>query len=229
MNIGILEDDLPQGELLCEWLTAENYSAFHCTEGSEFIQLLKTRPLDLVILDWQLPDTTGLDVLNKIRLQLNLVVPVIFATQRDSEQDIVTALKAGADDYLVKPLRHAELMARISAVCRRAGIGKPSADISLGPISIDTTRQIVKLNGETVKMTSKDYDVACLVLSNEGKLLSREYLLKQIWGLNSDINTRTVDVHISRVRRRLKIGPEMGYCIKTIYQHGYRLEKITGM
>ena len=229
MNIGILEDDLPQGELLSGWLQEEGKQVFHCCEGKEFVALLKKQPLDLIILDWQLPDTTGLDVLKQIRLQMNLSVPVIFATQRDSEQDIVAALKAGADDYLVKPLRHAEMLARVAAVCRRAGVGEPNADINLGPITIDTTRQVVKLDGEVVKLTAKDYDVACLVLSNEGKLLSREYLLKQIWGLEADINTRTVDVHISRVRRRLKIGPEMGYCIKTIYQHGYRLEKISGI
>jgi DNA-binding response OmpR family regulator len=178
----------------------------------------------MVILDWELPDQTGIDVLTILRNNHKNNLPVLFTTQRDTEQDIVTALNTGADDYLVKPLRKMELMARLEAMRRRAGIVSPDDIIVVGPIKIDTHDKTITVNDEPVKVTQKDYDLAVFLLSNVGKILSREYLLKKVWGVDSDLNTRTVDVHMSRLRRTLNINPDMGYCIKTIYQHGYRLE-----
>ena len=149
----------------------------------------------------------------------------MFTTQRDAEEDIIAALKAGADDYLIKPLRHGELMARLSAVSRRSGIDDATQDIQYGPYTIDTKTERVLVDNEPVKLTRKDYLVAVCLFENLGKVLSREYLLKTVWGVEAGLDTRTVDVHVSRVRRSLNIGPHRGYMIKTIYQHGYRLEQ----
>lgn len=226
MNIGLLEDDLLQAELVCTWLQAAGHTVMHRALGRDFITACNNEAFDIVILDWELPDQTGVDVLQSLRSKHQNTVPVLFATQRDTEQDIVMALNAGADDYLVKPLRHMELMARLEAMRRRAGIVSPEDIITLGPIKIDTHDKSIMVNDKPVKVTQKDYDLAVFLFSNIGKILSRDYLLKMVWGVDSSLNTRTVDVHMSRLRRTLNINPDMGYCIKTIYQHGYRLEKI---
>jgi DNA-binding response OmpR family regulator len=227
LKIGILEDDPAQAQLLCGWLEAAGYRTLHALSGHEFLSQIKHEPIDLAILDWEVPTLNGIEVLKIIRDSLGHALPVLFTTQHDEESDIVQALHNGADDYLVKPLRKSELLARIHALCRRAGLLHKEDSLNLGPIHIDLGRKEVTLNDEPVKLTNKDYQLACCLLRNVGKLLSRDYLLQEVWGINPTINTRTVDMHISRVKRSLKIGPAMGYCIKTIYQHGYRLEKIS--
>lgn len=229
LRIGYLEDEQSQAELVKSWLAGEGFAVTHASTGRDFIHLLSDNPVDLLILDWQLPDMEGLDVLASIRGQLNSNVPVLFATQRDAEIDIVKALHAGADDYLIKPLRKAELLARLNALARRAGVTKEDSCLTLGPISLDSASQLVTVNGDLVKLTPKDYQLAYCMLKNVGKLLSRDYLLREVWGIDATLNTRTVDVHISRIRRSLNIGPEIGYCIKTVYQHGYRLEKLESL
>ena len=226
MRIGYLEDEQSQADLVIEWLHAEGFSVVHGATGQAFINLLKNNPVDLLILDWQLPDMEGVAALGTIKNQLELHVPVIFATQRDAEADIVKALQSGADDYLVKPLRRAELIARVEALARRAGVGSQDNQLKVGHIVVDFASATILVEGQPVKLTPKDYKLACCLLKNVGKLLSREYLLREVWGIDAPLNTRTVDVHISRVRRSLKLLPEVGYCVKTVYQHGYRLEKV---
>jgi len=227
LKIGILEDDITQAALVCSWLRTQGHEVLHVTAGDEFLSLIHSQPIDIAILDWEVPDLSGISVLKALREKLQENLPVLFTTHRDDEQDIVEALHHGADDYLVKPLRKAELLARIAALGRRAGIETRSNKLKLGPIEVNLNQKAVTVSGETVKLTNKDYQLTCCLLRNVGKLLSREFLLKEVWGLSPNLNTRTVDMHISRVKRSLQIGPDMGYCIKTVYQHGYRLEKLT--
>jgi len=226
MRIGYLEDDPSQKELVTSWLESEGHAVLHAGTGAGFLKMLRDNPVDLFLLDWQLPDMEGTDVLVKIRENLRLDVPVIFATQRDSEQDIVSALRAGADDYIKKPLSKSELLARIDAIGRRAGINPQSSVVEVDAIKIDLKSETISVDGQPVKMTSKDYQLAVCLLKNIGKMLSREYLLREVWGIDAPLNTRTVDVHVSRVRRSLNLVPENGYLVKTIYQHGYRLERV---
>ncbi len=226
MNIGFLEDDPEQARLICAWLVSAGHQVEHRDRGSDFIEACRQNAFDIAILDWELPDQTGIDVLQTLRKKDKHGLPILFTTQRDTEEDVVTALNAGADDYLIKPLRQGELMARLEAMRRRAGIESPTDIITLGPIKIDKRSQTVYLDDKPVKVTQKDFDLAVHLLSNMGKVLSREFLLKSVWGVEAGLNTRTVDVHVSRLRRSLKINPDMGYRIKTIYQHGYRLEKV---
>lgn len=226
MRIGYLEDEQSQAQLVISWLESKEFAVIYANNGADFIKALKDNPVDLLILDWHLPDMEGLDVLSVVRGRLNLDIPVIFATQRNAEADIVQALEFGADDYLVKPLRKAELLARIDALARRAGVNAEESQIKVGPIVIHTESETVLVADEVVKLTPKDYKLACCLLRNVGKLLSREYLLREVWGIDAPLNTRTVDVHVSRVRRSLNLVPEIGYCVKTVYQHGYRLEKV---
>jgi len=227
LKIGILEDDIAQSELLDTWLNEEGHSVFISGTAKGFLELFKKEALDLVILDWHLPDMTGIEVLELLRGKFDNSLPVIFSTQRTSEEDIVRALTAGADDYISKPVRKAELLARLTALGRRAGVSENESSniIDIGPLRLNLSEEQITRDGEAVKMTRKDYLVAKLFFQEQGKVLSREYLLRSVWGIEG-IDTRTVDVHVSRVRRSLGIGPEMGYLIKTIYQHGYRLEKV---
>ena len=226
MKIGLLEDDSAQAELLVFWLEGAGHEVVHAASGSAFLETFHSHLIDLAVLDWELPDTSGIKVLQTLRQNFESRIPILFTTQRDSEDDIVSALREGADDYLIKPVGQAELLARIEALSRRAGIKHVSDTIEIGPLKLDSHTEIIYLDGEALKITRKDYLVALHLFKNIGKVLSREYLLKSVWGTEIGLDTRKVDVHVSRVRRSLKIGPEMGYTIKNIYQHGYRLEKI---
>lgn len=228
MNIVLLEDDPQQAELVTQWLSADPlFNVTHYENVKSFLEGCRASVFDVAIMDWELPDQTGLEALKHLRTRDKHDFPVIFTTQRDSEEDIVEALNSGADDYLVKPLRKAELLARVNVARRRLGLASASTTLTLGDILVDTQARTITKQGEPVKVTQKDFDVTVHLLSNVGKVLSREYLLKAVWGVSADLNTRTVDMHVSRVRRSLGINPDMGYCITTIYQHGYRLEKIS--
>ncbi len=226
LKISILEDDDAQADLMQQWLGDAGHVVFRAKNCDEMRMLLLESLPDLVILDWELPDGTGIDMLGEIRNGHQPEVPVLFTTQRDAEEDIVLALKHGADDYLVKPLRVQEFNARLHALSRRAGIKDASDVLIEGPFQIDTRKEKVLVSGQAIKMTQKDYAVCLCLFENIGKALSREFLLKSVWGVEAGLDTRTVDMHVSRVRRALKIGPENGYVIKTIYQHGYRLETV---
>jgi len=226
MRIGYLEDDQSQADQVINWLSASSHTVLHAENGAEFLNLVKNNPVDMLILDWQLPDMEGVQVLETVNTQIEHNIPVIFATQRDAEADIVRALQSGADDYLIKPLREGELLARVEALARRAGVSPADTVLEVGHITVDLAAEKISIGDQLVKLTPKDYRLACCLLKNIGKLLSREYLLREVWGIDAPLNTRTVDVHVSRVRRSLNLIPEFGYCVKTVYQHGYRLEKV---
>ena len=226
MRICLLEDDLAQAALVVSWLESAGYAVDHKPNSREFLQQMKEQSYDLAILDWEVPGMSGVDVLEHLRNALEWDGMVLFTTQRDSETDVARALHAGADDYLVKPLRREETLARLVALARRSN-NQPMEDIiNIGPIRLNRKTQEISVAGEHVKLTSKDFQLARYMIEHAGKLVSRDQLLKTIWGINETVNTRTVDVHMSRIRRKLGINPEMGYRIKTIYQYGYRLESV---
>ena len=228
MKIALLEDEIDQAKNLSDLLVSANHHCEYFHTGKSFIYAVLHNSYDLLILDWQLPDTDGTEVLKTIRSQLNWRIPVIFLTSRDSEADIITALDAGADDYLVKPARAGELNARINALSRRIGSESEEQEVlNIGPYEINLAKRTITVDGEAVTLTDKDFDLAVFMFKNIGRLLSRDFLLECVWGISIDINTRTVDTHVSRLRRKLNIKPENGFRIKTIYQHGYRLERIT--
>ncbi len=226
MRICLLEDDLAQAELVVSWLQDAGYTVDHKPNSREFLQQMKENTYDLAVLDWEVPGMSGVDVLEHLRNALEWDGMVLFTTQRDSEADVARALHAGADDYLVKPLRKEEMLARLVALARRSGTQAMADVIDIGPICLNRKTQEISVAGEAVKLTAKDFQLARYMIEHAGKLVSRDQLLKSIWGINETVNTRTVDVHMSRIRRKLGITPDIGYRIKTIYQYGYRLEKV---
>lgn len=226
MRIALLEDDQDQAALIGEWLKAAGHTCEHFKSGKAFIHHVKRDSYDALILDWMVPDMDGYQVLGWIRTNFDWPIPVVFVTARDEEDDIVRALEQGADDYIVKPAKQRELAARIAAVVRRvAPVEEGQNVIDFEPFHIDLTNHEVQREGQRIDVTQKEYELIVFLFRNVGRVLSRAHILESVWGRNPDINTRTVDTHVSRIRTKLGLAPEIGWKLSSIYQHGYRLER----
>lgn len=223
MYIGILEDDAAQQELYKLWFSSAQHRCQCHASAQAFVSALQKEHFDLLLIDWMLPESSGDAVLKWVREHLGWDIPVIFITARDSEVDVVTALRAGADDYIVKPAKYLELLARIESLSRRI---KAVPVVRFGVYEVDEERRSITVDGRAVELTQREFELACYMFRHPGKLLSRVHLLEQLWGLNADVDTRTVDTHVSRIRRKLGIGPERGWQIIPVYGWGYRIEKV---
>lgn len=227
MRIAYLEDDADQANILKEWLAEASHSFKHYSNCKAFLRELPRESFDLFIVDWILPDGSGIDALNAIRQRVDWPVPVLFVTNQSREDDIVHALDKGADDYMVKPVRQRELLSRINALVRRGGSGvKQEEPFEVGPYQIDPRSQVIHHDGQAITLTDKEFKLASLLFQSIGKLLSRDYLMEAVWGLNDPVPTRTLDTHVSNIRKKLNITPDAGLRIRTVYRHGYRLEEI---
>jgi DNA-binding response OmpR family regulator len=223
MHIGILEDEITQQEMYRLWFTADGFNSDCFDTVQKFTEALETRKYDILIIDWMVPDGNGIDVLAWVRKNIGWDIPVIFITAKDAELDIVSALKAGADDYVVKPPKYHELMARIESLARRS---KPAQVLNFGDYRVDRDRRCIEVDGKAVELTQKEFELVCHMFQSPGVLLSRVSLLEKLWGLNADVDTRTIDTHVSRIRRKLDIGPKHGWQIFPVYGWGYRIEKV---
>ena len=229
MRIALLEDDRPQAELMHGWLVDAGHDCQIFGEGRILIRGLGRDTFDLIVLDWMLPDTDGIQVLGWIRSHIDWPIPVLFITGKDAEADIVQALDAGADDYMTKPVKRLEVLARIKAVSRRATHQDESQPIlDFGRYVINVTARTVYLNGSPIELTQKEFDLVLFLFRCSGRVLSRGHILESVWGYSPDLNTRTVDTHISRIRHKLALKVEHGWQLKAVYQHGYRLEQSQG-
>ncbi len=227
MRIALLEDQPDQGRLLQSWLEDEGHSCMWYTTGEELLRGIRRDSYDVLILDWELPGASGIETLTQLRSDMSWPIPVLFVTNRDHEEDIVTALKAGADDYMIKPVRRMELLARIDAVQRRAEALPDDKDIvEFAPYRFDRANRTVNVNGDAIQLTAKEFELAVFLFQNAGRLFSRGHILERVWGQRADLNTRTVDTHMSLVRQKLRLGPQHNWRLATIYRHGYRLEKL---
>ncbi|MCB1559993.1 MAG: response regulator transcription factor [Xanthomonadales bacterium] len=224
--VGLLEDDPDQARLFAHWLASSGLTCRSYGNGSDFRRRLGVESIDLLVLDWNLPDETGLEVLQWLRDSGHARLPVIFVTARNDEQDIVDALRAGADDYLTKPPRQAEMLARVAALMRRSGLHDETPVLEeLSPYLIDVTRRRVELAGSEVELTDREFDLALFLFRRRGRVISREALLESVWKISGSVPTRTVDTHISRLRKKLMLNGENGWRLNAVYQHGYRLEQ----
>ncbi len=228
MRIALLEDDPDQVALFNEWLRVAGHSCENFDNGKLFVRKVKRDSYDALILDWMVPDMDGFQVLRWVRENFDWRIPIVFVTARDLEDDIVRALEEGADDYIVKPAKQRELLARLNAVVRRsAPTDEGQTSIVSEPFLIDLANHQIQRNGERIEVTQKEYELIVFLFRNIGRVLSRAHILESVWGRNPDINTRTVDTHVSRIRSKLSLAPEHGWKLSSIYQHGYRLEKVT--
>ncbi|QID19676.1 response regulator transcription factor [Nitrogeniibacter mangrovi] len=222
----MLEDDSVQNDTLIQWLQQAGHDVYGFVEPREFIRVAGRESFDLCLIDWMLPEMSGTEVLNWLRQDRSNDTPVIFITARDAEEDIVTALSAGADDYIVKPLRRYELVSRIEAVMRRARPLAQEQVIDVPPFFFDVSAKTVTVHGEPVELTDKEFDLSMFMFRNLGRLISRGHMLEAVWGRNPNLATRTVDTHISRVRSKLGLRPENGFRLTPTYNYGYRLERL---
>ncbi len=230
MRIALLEDDQDQAILFLEWLKGAGHTCEHFKLGKQFIRNIKHDSFDALILDWMIPDMDGYEVLGWVRENFDWPVPVVFVTAKDKEDDIVRALEQGADDYIVKPAKQRELLARIAAVARRAAsVDEAQTTIQFDPFQIDLANHELRKDGQRIEVTQKEYELVVFLFRNIGRVLSRAHILESVWGRNPDINTRTVDTHVSRIRTKLALAVEMGWKLSSIYQHGYRLERLTNI
>lgn len=214
-TILIVEDEEPIRELIKMNLAMAGYETLEAADGEEALQLINKEKIDLIILDLMLPKYDGFELLPKITSK---DIPTIILTARDRLQDKIKGLEMGADDYITKPFEAIELLARIKSVLRRAGKEKNKITIDDGLEIYLDQRKVLK-NGQEVELTCKEFDLLRILVENKGCALSRERLLEVVWGYDFEGHTRTVDMHIQRLRS--KLGTDK---IKTIYKFGYRLE-----
>ena len=227
MRIALLEDDPDQAAQLQALLEQAGHTVHAFHRGRPLLNHLAHESYDLIVLDWGVPDLSGYDVLRTIRGQTVPHTPVLFLTNRDAEVDVVQALEAGADDFVVKPLRERELLSRIRALGRRAQERAATGEVlEAGPIRIDVTRREITRGGVPVELTPREFDVAVFFFRQPGKLVSRAHLMEIVWGRSSDASLRTVDTHVSRLRQALELEPAAGWQLSTVYGHGYRLERL---
>lgn len=211
------------------WLTSAGHDVHTFKLGKDLLRVASRESFDAFLIDWMLPDQSGHEVLRCLRQERTITAPVIFVTSRDAEEDIVAGLDAGADDYMVKPLRRLELLSRLEAVWRRAHAHNTQPQsVDQPPYRIDLEHRRVLRNGVPVEsLTEKEFALALFLFQNLGRLLSRGHLLEAIWGLSANIPTRTLDTHISRVRKKLDLHPANGFRLVPAYNYGYRLERTT--
>jgi DNA-binding response OmpR family regulator len=225
MRLALLEDEPDQILMLATWLKEAGNDVYTFERSRELLKVAGRESFDLFLIDWNLPDMSGTEVLRWLRDERGDATPVIFVTARDAEEDIVAALSAGADDYIIKPVRRMELLSRIEAVLRRVRPKEPERELVLPPYRFDLAHKRAFVGDEAVDLTDKEFDLAVFLFRNLGKLFSRGHLLEAVWGRNPNLATRTVDTHVSRLRTKLSLRPENGYRLTPAYNYGYRLER----
>lgn len=233
MKIATLEDDPIESKLIQRVLTDAGHECTAFATGQSLIDALSYQTFDLLILDWHLPDMTGKDVIEWVRTNAGEEIIVMFLTNRVLEENIVMGLMAGADDYMTKPIRVAELSARIHALSKRlrqqpAG-GTPAplpqaSVVEVGVFHFDLARKTAAIRGETVELKPKEFDIAALLFQNVGQLISRDTIMEEVWGRELMMTSRTLDTHMSQVRTKLQLKLDNNVRLTTVYTIGYRLD-----
>lgn len=229
MHIASLEDDLAQSQLIHSTLTDNGHECTAFNLGKDLLAALSRSPkFDLLLLDWEIPDISGLEVVRWVRANLGYTIPVMFLTSRTLEEDLVVGLQAGADDYMIKPVRQNELLARLDALHRRNNpTSSQEQPFICGAYEIDPSIDTIRLQGQKMELAPKEYELALLLFRNPGQLFSRDVLSNRIWNRDIPATSRTLDTHLSNLRRKLRLGAEHGVRLNSSYALGYRLELIT--
>jgi len=221
-RILVVEDDRDIGELVCRYLEKASFKAELVSSGRDAVAALAAGPPDLLILDLMLPHVDGLEICRLVRAtDKTAAIPIIMLTARAEESERIVGLEIGADDYIAKPFSPNELVARVRALLRRAH-RQPveAASVLYGPIAVDSDRHTVSLKGKIVTLTAKEFLLLEYLLKHKGRVLSRDVLLTDVWGYRYTGGTRTVDVHVRRLREKL---PVLGDALVTVKQFGYKL------
>ena len=224
MHILLVDDNDQQRDMIGLWLTSGGHTFDASATQTAYLERLSQTRGDLLLIDWSLPDGSGAEILQWVRSNMGWDTPAMVLTANEEEETVVEALRAGADDYVTKKVKPKELLARIAAVTRR--ITPVALTVTrLDVYEADTVQQRLSVNQEAVPLTQKEFDLAIYLLQNPDKLLSRDHLLNSVWGLNTDVDTRTVDTHVSRLRKKLMLDGTHGWRLAPIYGYGYRLQR----
>ena len=216
----VVEDEPQIRRLLQITLESNGFRVTQAATGEEGLLRAGTDRPDAVVLDLGLPDTDGRDVLKRIRRQSG--VPVLILSVRNTEQDIISCLEAGADDYLIKPFRQGELVARIRSAMRHRPSLQDKGVIEAGPVSIDVDARVVKRRGEAVRLTGTEFSLLALFVRNAGKVLTHRYILEQVWGPTYVEETQYLRVYVGQLRKKLEEDPSNPALILTESGIGYR-------
>jgi two-component system, OmpR family, response regulator RegX3 len=228
-SVAILDDDPDQLLALGKWLGDAGFETLPFWKGRDLLDHLAKNPVDVAFVDWGLPDMEGVDVIKEIREKLKLDVPIVMLTSRNSEEDIVQGLTAGADDYLIKPARRLECLARAEAALRRANSvraerAQRDQPVHHGPYRFDIAMREVSFADKKVTLTEKELQLILLLFSDLGLEVSRKTIWSSVWGIvSAEMSSRTVDTHIYRLRTKLELEGQHGYVLKTLHGKGYRL------
>lgn len=220
----LVEDDASLAELLVWHFNRENFEVQHTIDGEEALLLARETPPDIVLLDWMVESISGIEVCRRLRRAAETQnVPIIMLTARGEEEDRVRGLETGADDYVTKPFSPRELVARVGAVLRRVRPALAGEALSYSDLEMDTVGHKVRRSGEVIPLGPTEFRLLKHFLEHPGHVFSRERLLDSVWGHDSDIESRTVDVHIRRLRKAINEGgrPDI---IRTVRSAGYALD-----
>jgi len=226
MRIAALDDEPNQLELIRHTMEGIGHECHGFEEGKALLRSLRQQTFDLLILDWTLPDVMGPEIVRAIRSEMLSRLPILFVTNRREEADMVRGLEAGADDFMVKPIRTGELAARTQALLRRAYPNQHEPEIVFGPYHFSPQSRTLHVDGEPLELKHREYELALFLFQNMGRLLSREHLREAVWGQGPEASSRSLDTHISRLRAKLDLRPHNGFLLSAIYGLGYRLEAI---
>ena len=221
-TILVIDDEIQIRRLLEITLSANGYKIIHSASGKDGLVDAATFHPSLIILDLGLPDIDGHEILKKLREWYSK--PVIVLSVRDSEKDIITALDNGANDYLTKPFRSGELLARIRASLRSVSDVSDSSILEIGSLSIDLLNHVARKNEEVLKLTSTEFSILSLFAKNQGRVLTHKYILKEIWGYSYTEQTQYLRVFIAQLRKKIEDNPSKPSIIITVSGIGYRFE-----
>lgn len=228
MLVAVVDDNPEEVRAVIAALTVAGEQCRLLAGGSALIAALRRETFDLVLLDWNMAGTSGLDLLRWIGEHLPSPPPVIMLTSRTASEDIIAALEAGATDYIIKPEDPAIIHARARAAVRRFAPAAAAAVSRFGRFEFDRISGALRHDGEVIELTRKEFDVALLLFENCNRPLSRGYMLQKVWQNSPEVETRTLDVHISRLRAKLNLRPDRGFSLQTVFGFGYRLESLDG-
>ena len=220
----LVEDDTALAELL-EWhFEQEGYDVVRTPDGEEALLLSKESPPDIVLLDWMIEGLSGIEVCRRLRRATDTAnVPIIMLTARGEEEDRIRGLETGADDYVTKPFSPRELVARVAAILRRVRPALAGQSLVYGDLALDIVAHKARRGGNLLQLGPTEFRLLRHFLEHPGRVFSRERLLDAVWGMDSDIELRTVDVHIRRLRKAVNL-PGMPDLIRTVRSAGYALD-----